>query len=238
MPRAVLWLAFTLSISAAGPVSDPAGRIEPERCTPMPVVEHAPSAFTLPSDFDTFKIATLNMAAAPQIAGAVYDWVRHRDLDVLLLQEVGGREVDGEAFVIDLSDRLGYYAAYAPANLMGDTEMQGLAILTRAPLRDVRVYPLRYHHLRFKSRCRIALTATALTSTGPVLVTNVHLDTRINSEERVRQLTPILDALDELGGPQLVAGDFNTMNVYWWRTMWPFPYGNHQAAAVRAGMSD
>jgi len=157
---------------------------------------------------------------------------------VLLLQEVGGAKGDGAAFVEALAARLRYHLVYAPANLMGDGEMQGLAILSREPLTEVRVLPLEYHKLRFRSRCRIALGATVTTSGGAVHVTNVHLDTRINSKTRVAQLAPVLAALASWNGPQIIGGDFNTMDVYWWRTMWPFWHGYHQADAVRERLGE
>ncbi len=177
------------------------------------------------------------MAGHARIEREVARWVRERTSDVLLLQEVGGDEVDGAAFAASLGKRLGYSVAYAPANRFGD-KTQGLAILSRQPLDDVRTYRLDYHHLRFKSRCRIALVAAISTSAGPVRVANVHLDTRINSKERAAQLDAVLDALDEDAGPQIVGGDFNTMNVGWFRTMWPFPYFQHQVSAVRARMAE
>jgi len=186
---------------------------------------------------DRLAIGSLNMAAEPRIADDLATWVRARRFDVLLLQEVGNDEVDGADFVTQLADRLGYEVAYAPANVMDNTETQGLAILSRLPLGDIRVYPFAYHQLRFKSRCRIALGATVPTAAGLVRVTNVHLDTRINSDERVAQLTPLLDALDGTAGPQLIGGDFNTMDIYWWQTMWPVPNGAHQAEAVRTELA-
>ena len=62
-------------------------------------------------------------------------------------------------------------------------------------------------------------------------VVNVHLDTRINSKDRVAQLAPVIDMLDAIDGPQILGGDFNTMDVGWLHTMWPFPYFQHQVAA-------
>jgi endonuclease/exonuclease/phosphatase (EEP) superfamily protein YafD len=66
---------------------------------------------------------------------------------------------------------------------------------------------------------------------------NVHLDTRINSRQRLAQLAPLLDALDAADGPQIIGGDFNTMNIWWFRTMWPFPYLQRQVAAVRTRLA-
>jgi len=174
----------------------------------------------------------LNLAAQPQITDAVTAWTESRAIDILLLQEVGDGSFDGAAFVAALSERLDFHSVYAAANIMGKGHTQGLAIVSRYPLDDVRVLPLTYHHLRFKSRCRIALAVTAASATGPVHVVNVHLDTRINSKERVAQLAPVLDALDDDAAPQLIGGDFNTLNIFWVRTMWPLVYLQKQTVAV------
>jgi endonuclease/exonuclease/phosphatase (EEP) superfamily protein YafD len=67
---------------------------------------------------------------------------------------------------------------------------------------------------------------------GPVSLVNVHLDTRINSKDRLAQMAPLLDALEGVRGSQLIGGDFNTMDVRWVRTMWPLLYLERQEAAV------
>jgi endonuclease/exonuclease/phosphatase family metal-dependent hydrolase len=224
-----------------------AGAVAPDRdqtaspCAPFPVVER-PAPIDGPgpgvsSGEDTLVIGSLNIAADPRIAGDVETWTRERRFDVLFLQEVGGEKVDGVDVVKKLAGQLGLHAVYAPANLMGDTEMQGLAILSRAPISDVQVMPLEYHKLRFRSRCRIALAATVATSHGPVRVTNVHLDTRINSQTRLAQLAPVFAVTAQWPGPQIIGGDFNTVNIHWEDTMWPFPYADDQADVVRTAMA-
>jgi endonuclease/exonuclease/phosphatase family metal-dependent hydrolase len=181
----------------------------------------------------TFTIASLNLAGQPRIAEALEAWTQAREIDILLLQEVGHRSLDGEAFVATLSERLQFHSVYAPANPIGDTHTQGLAIVSRYPLDHVRVLPLTYHHLRFRSRCRIALVATMAMPAGPVHLVNLHLDTRINSKDRLAQLAPVLEAVDSKV-PQLIGGDFNTMNIRWFRTMWPLVFLQRQVAAVEA----
>jgi endonuclease/exonuclease/phosphatase (EEP) superfamily protein YafD len=61
---------------------------------------------------------------------------------------------------------------------------------------------------------------------------NLHLDTRINSEDRIAQLAPVIDALDGSNAPPLIGGDFNTMNIRWFRSMWPLVFLQRQSAAV------
>ncbi len=206
-----------------------------DACAPMPVTIRAAAPVGPPRAGLT--VASLNIAGEPRIQDALAKWIVDRDADVILLQEVGGRDVDGDAFAASVATRLGYSVVYAPADRLDGDATTGLAILSRVPIEDVRMYPLTHFDLRFRSRCRIALEATVSTAAGPVRVANVHLDTRINSKDRVSQLEPLMDALDEMTGAQMIGGDFNTMDVGWFHSMWPFPFVQHQVAAVRDRMA-
>jgi endonuclease/exonuclease/phosphatase family metal-dependent hydrolase len=179
-------------------------------------------------------IASLNLAGRPDIGDILSTWARDRSIDVLLLQEVGHRSLDGEALVSSVATQLNFHAAYAPADLLEDGRTQGLAILSRFSLEQGSVQRLRRHRLRFKSRCRIALAVTVAEHDGSIRLVNVHLDTRINTSDRIAQLTPVVDELSRADGPQIIGGDFNTMDVGWLRTMWPIPFVQRQSSAVRA----
>ena len=233
MPHGAGKLAICVGASLAGVFVAVTRVAASDPCVPMPVTHRAAATSTQQPPQDSFTIASLNMAGQARIGDVLAVWVRERGFDVLLLQEVGDLSADGSAFAAALGARLGYHFAYAGADRLDDTTTQGLAILSRYPLDDVRTYALSYHRLRFRSRCRIALAVAVATTDGPVQVMNVHLDTRINSRERIAQLAPLLDALDGVDGPQIIGGDFNTMNIRWFRSMWPFPFLQRQAAAVR-----
>jgi endonuclease/exonuclease/phosphatase family metal-dependent hydrolase len=207
-------------------------------CVPLPVTHGTGAPHDRPSSEDRVAVASLNTAGDARIADPLAAWIRERGLDLLLLQEVGSGSHDGAAFAAALSARLGYHFAYAPAQRLGKTETQGIAILSSHPLTDVRTYPLTYHRLRFRSRCRIGLAATLQTTHGPVHVMNVHLDTRINSKDRLAQLEPLLTALAEVDGPTIIGGDFNTMNIKWFGSMWPIPVGERQTTAVRTRLGE
>ena len=231
--RTILVVAsgFAVTVLAAGPIEGSTP------CSPLPVVEHAAATpASAPTD-SALTIASVNIAGKAAISDALDALSRQRDIDILLLQEVGDRSMDGAEFTAQLANRLGYHAAYAPADRLDGPATQGLAILSRTKLDDVQLYALPYHQLRFRSRCRIALEATVATPSGPVRVVNVHLDTRINSEDRVAQLAPIFDRLDRLEIAQIIGGDFNTMPVHWFRSMWPLPWIRHQAEAVAERMN-
>jgi len=225
-------LSFTLFVS----ICSASTAAEPERCvTGQVVTEGAESESPLAAtSFESsLTIASLNMAGKMKIVEPIAAWIDERAIDVLFLQEVGQEHGDGAAFMAALRERLGLSYAYAPATPFENGHMQGLAIVSRYPLTEVNVQQLQYNHLRFRRRCRIALGATISTPAGPIRVTNVHLDTRINSSRRIEQLTPAVEALDVFEGPQIIGGDFNTLNIKWFDSMWPIPFAEHQGRAVR-----
>jgi endonuclease/exonuclease/phosphatase family metal-dependent hydrolase len=178
-------------------------------------------------------VASLNIAARAQMVEVVGAWIARRSIDVLLLQEVGEVAAEGEAFAAALGGRLGFHFAYASASLADGADQEGLAIVSRYPLEHVSVQPLKRHRLRFRSRCRMALAASVALPHGSVRVVNVHLDTRINSGNRLAQLRPVLNDLLGSDAPQLIGGDFNTADVGWFQSMWPMPYAQRQSRAVR-----
>src|SRR5438876_12403261 len=70
---------------------------------------------------------------------------------------------------------------------------QRLAIVSRYPVMNVQIKRLKACDLRFRSRNRFVMAATVRTPWGDVRVWNVHLDTRINPQERLDQLRPVID---------------------------------------------
>src|SRR5215831_13963831 len=120
------------------------------------------------------SVVTLNMAKEPsaaKIARELRTVPALRDADVFLLQEVEPRSTADE-----LASALRMYAVGSKDAV--EVPNLGLAILSRYPLRDVRVRPLPRYDLVFHSRSRFALLATADTPWGPVRIVNTHLDTR------------------------------------------------------------
>jgi endonuclease/exonuclease/phosphatase family metal-dependent hydrolase len=139
---------------------------------------------------------------------------RLRQADVFLLQEVvdAGAESNSAA---NVARRLGYFTAFAAA--APGAHDQGLALLSRYPLRDVQIRRLKRCDLGSRSGSRFALAATACTPWGDLRLWNVHLDTRINATERLEQLQPVIEEAARYTGPRLIGGGFNTNDVYWLR---------------------
>ena len=215
-----------LTASAAGPA-----------CEPPTVAQHVVDGVTAAAAPDSLTIGSFNIHGGHRIADPLVAWIESRSFDVVVLQEVGYESMDGEAIATELANRLGFHAAYVPAFRREGGETQGLAMLSRYRLEDLRTEPLLYHHLRFRPRCRVELAATVTTSVGPVRFVNLHLDTRINSQSRVAQIMPTLERLRADETPQIVAGDFNTVSIGWWQSAVPLPFAQRQGAAVHAAMT-
>jgi endonuclease/exonuclease/phosphatase family metal-dependent hydrolase len=178
------------------------------------------------------SVVTLNMAKAPRAEPAVRELAAVRQLhrsDIYLLQEVS-QEDGRQAVAEELASAMGLHVVYAPA-ARGVSD-QGLAILSRHPLRDSSVIPLRPFDLMFRSRTRIALAVTVESPLGPVRVYNAHLDTRLNLPDRVRQLEPVIRDSAAFNGPRIIGGDFNTNNFFWLGRVLPLPFPSSQTGGM------
>lgn len=156
-----------------------------------------------------------------------------QDCDILLLQEVvrSGDINAAEQFALH-NGRHVIFAAPAP----GDT-LSGLAIISRYPIQDTETLRLKQFDLKFRPRRRLALLATVDTPYGPVRIMNTHLDTRINAQSRLEQLTPAIEKLEHFDGPRVIGGDLNTNNNAWIGHTVPLPFLQIQTGAVRELMS-
>lgn len=184
----------------------------------------------------TLSVVTLNMAKERD-PGIVVDAMRNaprlRDADLFLLQEVTTGDSNASA-IEDAARSLGYFTLFQPA--APGVHDQGLALVSRYPIDDIEIKRLKACDLRFRERSRFAVAATVRTPWGGVRVWNAHLDTRINAAERLEQLQPVIDAASRCTGPRLIAGDFNTNELYWLGSFVPIPGGPSHRAAIRAAM--
>lgn len=194
-----------------------------------------PASTADPSPDRTLAAVTLNLARetdADRIMRAIHGAPRLRHADLFLLQEVvhapGGTSVAEQA-----ARRLGYHASFAAAPGFQD---QGLALVSRYPISDVRVTPLKTYDLGFRSRRRFALAGTVHSPWGALRAWNVHLDTRINARERLEQLQPVIGDASRYRGPALIGGDLNTNEVYWLGNLAPLPGGSSHSQAICSAM--
>jgi endonuclease/exonuclease/phosphatase family metal-dependent hydrolase len=175
------------------------------------------------------SVVTLNLAKEPSVARMASE-LRSipalRDADVFLLQEVAAGTAG------PLGGALGLHAREAPETAgVRDVE---LAILSRYPLRDVRLRSLGRYRLVFHSRLRYALSAVVDTPWGAVRVVDTHLDTRINITDRLAQIEGAIAELP--GGAAVVGGDFNSNPFFWIDHVLPLPAIPPQSARVEQHM--
>ena len=156
-----------------------------------------------------------------------------RDADVYLFQEVTNNE-GKPSLAEEAARKLGQSVSFA-SSAPGVYD-QGLAILSRYPIVDVQIMPLKECDLRFHCRNRFVMAATLQTPCGDLRAWNVHLDTRINVRERVQQLQPVIDDAASYSGPRLIGGDLNTNGMYWLGNVVPLPCGRRHSAAIRSAM--
>jgi endonuclease/exonuclease/phosphatase family metal-dependent hydrolase len=184
----------------------------------------------------SLSVVSLNIAKETdpnKIVRALDSAPRLRQADLFLLQEVV--DADGKASTAgDVARRLGYFAAFAAA--APGAHDQGLALMSRYPIRDVQIRRLKRYDLGSRSRSRFALAVTAQTPWGDLRLWNAHLDTRINAAERLEQLQPVVEEAARHTGPRLIGGDFNTNDVYWFRNRLPLPGGPAHSALIRRAM--
>jgi endonuclease/exonuclease/phosphatase family metal-dependent hydrolase len=157
-----------------------------------------------------------------------------RDADLFLFQEAVHSNGAANGVAGELAQALKMHVVFAPA--APGVYNQGLAVLSRYPIRDTSVCALKRCNLRFRSRTRFALGVTVDAPEGPVRVWNVHLDTRINAQERLEQLAPVLNEAAALSGPKIIGGDFNTNDFRWVANIVPIPWVRSQTGAVRQFM--
>jgi len=164
------------------------------------------------------RVVSFNVERAEhgeRLAQAILENDELRGADVLLLQEVESHPDEPMSRARALAGRLApprYNHAYAPTRQLDGGGTHGLAVLSRFPLRRVEVMQLPYFELHVSSTRRIALGVTLDVDGRPLRVIDVHLDTRININQRLQQIEPVVALTD---GEVVIGGDLNT-NPYAW----------------------
>jgi endonuclease/exonuclease/phosphatase family metal-dependent hydrolase len=177
-----------------------------------PELVNAPAA---PPPAGTLRVVTYNVHLGEQYAGIESAFLNDPALQqgsVLLFEEIESHPADGRSQASRLASALGMSYAYAPAWAYSDGATHGLAVLSRWPILEAEVLDLPYFDLVFGSERRIALRVTVAVSQRTARVVAIHLDTRINPNDRLEQLLPAVELTE---GPCILGGDFNS-NPYAW----------------------
>lgn len=180
----------------------------------------------------TLLAVSANLEVEPDLDAVVEELTQVfvlAEADVLMLQEVVDEQYS-ESFVEGLANRLGFPFWYSPERFSEEEALSPrLATLSRFPIIEQRLIDLTRLDLVFKSRRRYALDTVLMTPSGELRVVNLHLDSRINFNDRLLQLETILEGASDEERPLLIGGDFNSNNYFWFLHMLPIPFVTNQA---------
>ncbi len=171
-----------------------------------------PAAFAAPGC--TLRVASWNVhfgGDPDNLAAQIDSSTEIARADVLLIQEVEAYPGEAATRTQRLADRLGMTWVYAPARVEG-SGTHGIATLSRYPLEDVAVRRLPHFDQPIRPRDRNALSTTIVVGSDRLQIVNLHLDVRMGAVDRIRQLHPAVNDIDER---VLVGGDFNSNPWAW-----------------------
>ena len=228
LPGMILFVAAGMFV-AQEPEEENLAELKIESATLLPPVEAVP---------ETVRVVSFNVKLGGDIERLACYIEENKTLaqaDIFLIQEIESFPDEGASRTRKLAERLQLNYVYAPARHQQREEKNGthgLAILSRYPLQDLEVLPLPFFQLRVRSRRRIALAATVVIPGGNLRLYNLHLDTRLNIQQRLEQLQPVVDAARANGSvPAIIGGDFNTNPFRWAWSFLPW-FRSNQATAV------
>jgi endonuclease/exonuclease/phosphatase family metal-dependent hydrolase len=179
----------------------------------------------------SIKIVTFNVHFGEKIKAIATAFTQNKNLraaDIIFLQEIEDHESETVSRAEKLAAILGLNHAYAPAREIKTKGTHGLAILSKYDLTNIKTIALPTHSFLSRSRKRIAMTAIADVHGTRVILANIHLDTRLNSAERIAQVKVLVDKLKkDYTQKIIVGGDFNMLPFYFYKSL-PFFYHNQK----------
>ena len=214
MSRAVAIGALVLGACGVdlGPVQ-PWESLDQASSGAMPAERSAPDTFrsTRLTSTDPLRVVTYNTEYGQDpegLAAAILGDPNLASAGVFMFQEEEWHPEEGESRAAKLAGLLGLGYIYVPARAKnGGTH--GLALMSAFPIDNLEKMQL---PRASNGVPRIALAADVHVGDKVLHLIDIHLETRLNPQERVAQLRPaVLDAPDDV----LVAGDFNTNWVTW-----------------------
>ncbi|HYF05594.1 MAG TPA: endonuclease/exonuclease/phosphatase family protein [Patescibacteria group bacterium] len=150
-----------------------------------------------------------------------------KNADIICLQEVEDHFSEGTPRAALLAEALGYEYIYVPAREIGKKGTHGLAIITRLKILEHSAASLPFYKQIYNSRKRIVQFALLETKGKRFGISNVHLDVRLNPEDRLAQLDAAINIADHWHSmPTILVGDLNTIPVHWFKRGVPVFFKN------------
>ncbi len=173
----------------------------------------------------TLRVVSYNIHCQ-ELSSKILDALQPFAADIILFQEI---EEYTPGSLVKVAAKYKYSAVYAPSrDFVKKTGTHGIAILSRFPIKSFQIFKLPFKNLRFRSRDRIALEADIQLPHRKLKVYNVHLDSRLNIQERLDQLSPIKSAIEQADSEIILGGDFNTTPFYLLKNVLPVSYVNQR----------
>lgn len=146
-----------------------------------------------------------------------------READIIYFQEIEDHKEEKLPRAQKIADELSFECVYAPARKLTKLNVEGthgLAILSRYPILEAEFVALPKNKMYPRSRERIGLNATVQINEEFIHLSNVHLDTRLNSMERIEQLRVLIEGLKAHTLKKVIlGGDFNTLPFNFYKTI-------------------
>jgi endonuclease/exonuclease/phosphatase family metal-dependent hydrolase len=177
------------------------------------------------------------MAKEKNLERVLEEWRAHPEIwnsDVILLQEVAHFTAGQSSIAHTLAKEMNRHVVSAPS--FADRNVDGLAIISRYQMTDFELIPLARNNMVFHTRTRIAISVNVHTPFGAIRVYNLHLDSRINSRTRLRQIAPVISKAAHGDGLRLIGGDVNTNYFRWVGNVLPIGVSS-QARALQTAMA-
>ncbi len=169
------------------------------------------------------KVASYNISCKV-LSEQLLSWADKENIDILLLQEIEEEDTSAAIAVAEVQQ---FHYAYAVAREVVAGRTHGLAVLSKYPILNGEAFELPRFDLKINSRRRIAQLVEVAVQGVTVQLANVHLDSRLNIDQRILQLQPALQKLNESPqSKQILAGDFNTVPFQFWQNLIPIYFKN------------
>lgn len=211
------------------PIEDVGVPLVAERLAPPPTTTRSRGAIST----SPLRVVTYNVQYGPDIPGAaaaIANTPALASAGVILVQEIEAYPAEAGSRAAQLAALLGMGYVYVPARLKGDGT-HGLAILSAFPISNVQKMDL--PDAKHLTQHRIAVSVTLDLGDRLVDLIDVHLDTTLNTQQRIAQFSPVV-----MNAPAnvVIAGDLNTSWVEWVGGTVPVP--SSSGAADQAPVVD
>ncbi len=181
------------------------------------------------------RVATFNVHFGKKVL-AIAEALRYNpnlaQADIILFQEIEHHAKEIVSRAAKIARVLGMEHSYVPARkLQLKNGTHGIAILSRQPLRGAQTISLPYYiNFPLRHKPRIALRVEINFVGKAVSIYNIHLDTTLNSRERLAQLQTVMNDIYLQAGKSaiILGGDFNTAPLFFLGRMIPVFYSNQK----------